>query len=311
MYLRISFPYCTTGHLHANFIKLIFECFIMKISVSLLSSYLYCSRKLFLEKVLLLEEPPKESLVLGSIRHETYDKINKTEEEIVTSITKRMYLDKIESLYKQRYLQILRKIIADNKKRLEEVNVGMLDAYKKSFPFIAEESAARASNIFSFIEENKVFGKELWERLTPKIISEIRTESDGLRLKGVIDQVHIYNEDYVPFELKTGRTPQDGVWPSHRIQIAAYSLLLQEHFKKPIKEGFVVYLDTKQKRHIAINPYMKEEVKQIVDEVISLLESRELPDFCNNENKCRKCGLKQTCYNEEEVSNLLKVRISS
>ncbi|MBI2659513.1 hypothetical protein HYX05_05440, partial [Candidatus Woesearchaeota archaeon] len=60
----------------------------MKISVSLLSSYLYCSRKLFLEKVLLLEEPPKESLVMGSIRHETYDNINKKEEEIVTSITK-------------------------------------------------------------------------------------------------------------------------------------------------------------------------------------------------------------------------------
>ena len=61
----------------------------MKISVSLLSSYLYCSTKLFLEKVLLLEEPPKESIVMGSVRHETYDSINKKEEEIVTSITKK------------------------------------------------------------------------------------------------------------------------------------------------------------------------------------------------------------------------------
>ena len=277
----------------------------MKISVSLLSSYLYCSRKLFLEKVLLLEEPPKESLVLGSIRHETYDKINKTEEGIVTSITKLMPLGNIETIYRQKYLQILRKNIADNKKRLEDVSLNMLDAYKKSFPSIAEESMTRASNIFSFIEKNKVFGKELWEKLTPKILSEIRIESEELRLKGIIDQIHVYNDEYVPFELKTGRTPSDGVWPSHRIQIAAYSLLLQEHFKKPIKEGFVVYLDTKQKRHIAINPYMKEEVKQIV-----LLESRELPDFCNNENKCRKCGLKQTCYNEGEVNNLLNVRVS-
>ena len=282
----------------------------MKISVSLLSSYLYCSRKLFLEKVLLLEEPPKESLVLGSIRHETYDKINKTEEGIVTSITKLMPLGNIENIYRQKYLQILRKNIADNKKRLEDVSLNMLDAYKKSFPSIAEESMTRASNIFSFIEKNKVFGKELWEKLTPKILSEIRIESEELRLKGIIDQIHVYNDEYVPFELKTGRTPSDGVWPSHRIQIAAYSLLLQEHFKKPIKEGFVVYLDTKQKRHIAINPYMKEEVKQIVDEVIVLLESRELPDFCNNENKCRKCGLKQTCYNEGEVNNLLNVRVS-
>ena len=282
----------------------------MKISVSLLSTYLYCSRKLFLEKVLLLEEPPKESIVMGSIRHETYDNINKKEEEIVTSITKRMDLEDIKALYKQKYLQILRKEVANNKKRLEEVNINMLDAYKKSFSFIIEESGMRANNIFSFIEANKVFGKELWEKLTPKIISELRVDSDELKLRGIIDQVHVYDNAYVPFELKTGRTPSDGVWPNHRIQIAAYSLLLQEHFNKPIKEAFVVYLDSKEKRHIAINPFMREEVKQIVDKIIALLESKELPDYCDNENKCRKCGLRQTCYNEEEVNNLLKIRIS-
>ena len=281
----------------------------MKISVSLLSSYLYCSRKLFLERVLLLEEPPKESIVLGSIRHETYDSINKKEEEIVASIKKKETLESVQTLYKKEYLKILRKSIASNKKRLEEVSINMLDAYKKSFPFIMEESSIRAINIFNFIEENNVFGEELWQKLTPKIISELRVESDELRLKGIIDQVHVYDNEYVPFELKTGRTPNDGVWPSHRIQIAAYSLLLQERFNKEIKEGFVVYLDTKEKRHIAFNPYMKQEVKQIVDEIIKLLESKELPDFCDNENKCRKCGLKATCYNEEEVNNLLKIRI--
>lgn len=282
----------------------------MKISVSLLSSYLYCSRKLFLEKVLLLEEPPKESLVLGSIRHETYDNINKTEEEIVTSITKGYDSEHILTLYKQKYLQILRKAVASNKKRLEGVNISMLEAYRKSFPFIMEESSVRANNIYNFIESNNVFGEELWQKLTPKILSELRVESDELRLKGIIDQVHVYGDEYVPFELKTGRTPSDGVWPSHRVQIAAYSLLLQEKFNKDVKEGFVVYLDTKEKRRISINPFMKHEIRQLVDEVIALLESRELPDFCSNENKCIKCGLKQTCYNEEEVNNLLKIKVS-
>src|SRR3989338_8910398 len=168
----------TTGHLHANYLNHNYKSFLMKISVSLLSSYLYCSRKLFLEKVLLLEEPPKESLVLGSIRHETYDSINKKEEEIVTSITKKATLGSIESLYKQKYMQILRKAIVNNKKRLEEANLNMLDAYKKSFSFITDEAGARASNVFSFIQSNNVYGQELWERLTPKIISELRVESE-------------------------------------------------------------------------------------------------------------------------------------
>ncbi|MBI1934940.1 CRISPR-associated protein Cas4 [Candidatus Woesearchaeota archaeon] len=280
----------------------------MKISVTLLSSYLYCSRKLFLEKVLKLEEPPKESLVMGTIRHEAYDYINKKEELIVSSIEKKIPLGEVQELYKKEYLKILRKVIVNNKLRLKEVNINMLDAYKKSFPFILEESSTRALNIFNFIEQNNVFGEVLWERLTPKIISELRVESDELRLKGIIDQVHVYDNDYVPFELKTGKMPFDGIWPSHRVQIAAYSMLLQERFNKDIKEGFVVYLDTKEKRHIAINPYMKEEVIQLVNEVIDLLESKELPDFCNNKNKCRKCGLREKCYSKGEMENLLKIR---
>ena len=281
----------------------------MKISVTLLSSYLYCSRKLFLEKVLMQAEPPKESLVMGSIRHETYDKINKNEELIVTSITKSMDFTEMQQLYKQNHLKFLRKSIADNRDRLKSVNLNMLDAYRKSFPFIMEESVTRSKNVFDFILKNNVFGDELWQRLTPKILSELRVESEGLKLKGIIDQVHVYEQDYVPFELKTGRAPDSGVWPSHRIQIAASSMLLQEKFNKPIKEGFVFYLDTKEKRHIAMNPFMKDEVRQIVSEVIGLLESRNIPDFCNNENKCMKCGLKATCYDEEKVNELLQLKI--
>mgnify|MGYP001591522124 CR=1 FL=1 len=77
---------------------------------------------------------------MGSIRHAAYDNINKKEQEIVTSITKKATLESIRALYKNEYLKILRKSIVNNKKRLENVNINMLDAYKKSFPFILEES---------------------------------------------------------------------------------------------------------------------------------------------------------------------------
>ena len=262
----------------------------MKISVTLLSSYLYCSRKLFLEKVLKLAEPPKESLVMGSIRHEIYDNINKNEEQIVINIEEKVPLEELNVIYRQKFLEFLRKAVLNNKKRLEDVKLNMLDAYKKSYPYVIEESQLRALNIFNFIEENNIFGKELWEKLTPKIISELRIESDELKLKGIVDQIHVYENEYVPFELKTGSMPQSGVWPSHRIQIAAYSMLLQEHFNKPVKEGFVYYLDSKEKRHVAMNPFMRDEVKKIVNDVISLLENNNIPDFCDHKHKCSKCG---------------------
>ena len=60
----------------------------MYISVTMLSSYLYCKRKLFLERVLGLFEPDKGALVKGSIRHKTYEEINKIEENIFKKIPK-------------------------------------------------------------------------------------------------------------------------------------------------------------------------------------------------------------------------------
>ena len=60
-----------------------------------------------------------------------------------------------------------------------------------------------------------------------------------------------------------------------------------------------------------MNPFMRDEVKKIVNDVISLLENNNIPDFCDNKNKCIKCGLKETCYNEEEVNNLIKVKVPS
>ena len=89
----------------------------MKISVSMLSGYEYCPRKLYLQYVLCITEPPKESLVLGSLRHEIYDFINKNEEGIVTSITKKLQLSNILNIYQALYLKILREKIIKNKFR--------------------------------------------------------------------------------------------------------------------------------------------------------------------------------------------------
>lgn len=278
----------------------------MKISVSMLSTYLYCPRLLFLQKVLEVEEVPKEAVVLGSIRHESFDSINKKEENLVVSLKKPTDLDYLSQLYKQAHSKLLREVIIKNKSRLKEVDVKLIEAFKKNWPNLQEEAETRAKNIFSFIEKHNIYGKELWEKLSPKIQSEFRIESDELQLKGIIDQVYVYEDNYIPIELKTGKSPKDGVWPGHRIQIGAYALMLEEKFKIPIKEGIVRYLDSKEKRQIVINPFLKEEIKNIVREVQELIENRNLPDYCHNENKCKVCSLNGVCYNDDELSIHLK-----
>jgi len=277
----------------------------MKISVSMLSSYLYCPRKLFLQQVLAIEEPPKESLVLGSLRHEIYDFINQTEEKIVMSIKEKIQYSELLLTYKKFYSKALREKVIKNKSRIKEVNLDIVGVFKKAWPLILGEAEIRAKNILEFIQKYNIYGKELWDKLTPKILSEQRVESEQLQLKGIIDRIEIYETGYVPIELKTGKMPKEGVWPGHRIQIAAYAMLLEEKFQTQVKEGFINYLDAKETRHISINPFMKEEIISLVKEIQNLLKNQTLPNYCENRNKCANCGLKATCYNEAEVEALL------
>lgn len=279
---------------------------VRRISVSMLSAYLYCKRKLFLEYVLGLFEPEKEALVKGSIRHGTYDRINKIEESIVKDITEE---DSFETIYKRYlgvYSKLLRETIIGNKYRLRKIKLPLIDAYHQIIPFFKQESELRALNLFSFIEKHRVFGEELWEKLVPKIESEFKIDSDSLELKGIVDQIEVYPEGYVPIELKTGNSPKEGVWPGHRIQLGAYALLMEERFGQEIKEGFVVYLDKQERRHIAINPFLRQEVRELKDKVRELLNSTGIPGFVGNENKCAKCGLKEQCFDEKLLKKLLK-----
>lgn len=54
-----------------------------------------------------------------------------------------------------------------------------------------------------------------------------------------------------------------------------------------------------------MNPFMREEVLNLVKEVQELLESRILPNYTDNRNKCTNCSLRRNCYDEEEMSSLV------
>lgn len=282
----------------------------MNLSVTLLSSYLYCPRKVFLEKVMGLREPPKPALLLGTVRHTTLEKGNEAEKQLIEGMTDFLSIEEITRRYQEKYLACLQETIQKYEEALRSLGVDPLTVYHKAMNSIIIEAQSRAWNTHSFMHLHKVVGKNLWESLTPKISSELRVESHKLRLKGVIDQVHHHQEKVVVWEMKTGKAPLEGVWPGHKVQVIAYALLLEEHFKKPVEEAYVHYLDTNQKRKIVINPFMKMEITQLVDEVFQLLDNRLIPDYVATKNKCKNCGLRKQCYNEEEMERKVNSLLS-
>jgi CRISPR-associated protein Cas4 len=145
----------------------------------------------------------------------------------------------------------------------------------------------------------------LWDKLTPKIESEFKIASDSLELKGIVDQIEVYPSGRVPIELKTGSMPKEGVWPGHRIQLGAYALLMEERFGKKIKEGFVHYLDPNIRRQVVINPFLRQEVKELKNKIRQMLDGKDIPAAADNENKCKKCGLREQCVDEKLLNKLL------
>ncbi|MCK4521067.1 MAG: CRISPR-associated protein Cas4 [Nanoarchaeota archaeon] len=274
------------------------------LNVSSLSSYEYCPRKLYFAYVLNIKEPYKKSTSLGTIRHETYDRINKAEEKIIKSIKKGDKEEDIKSIYKKYYREILADAIRKYKKELTELDLNLGEVFKNTWPLILEESETRASNVMNFIQMNNLYGEELWKNLTPKIESEIRIESEKLNLKGIIDQLEIYKQGIVPIELKTGKCPAEGVWPGHKLQVAAYAMLAEEKYRQEIKEGFIFYLDHKEKRHIAINPFLRQEIKDLIKKIELMLKSKEIPNIVKNQNKCKNCGIKEECYKRLKTKTL-------
>ncbi|MDO8740327.1 MAG: CRISPR-associated protein Cas4 [Candidatus Woesearchaeota archaeon] len=266
------------------------------LSVSSLSGYMYCPRKFYLSEVLKIFEAPKDVLVKGTIRHQVYDHINKNEESFIKAIKKDVNFGILVGNYKTAYSKILRNIIISNKGMIKQVNLSMEKIFRESWPLILAESEQRALNISSFIKKHNVFGEELWQMLTPKIMSEFRVESKTLMLKGIVDKVEDYADELVPYELKTGKCPNEGVWPGHKVQIGSYMLLLRESSKKSVKEGFIKYLGNNQLRQVTMNPFLEDEILKLRDEAFEVINSRTAPDFCENRNKCVKCGLREQCF---------------
>lgn len=260
------------------------------ISVTDMCAFRFCPRSLYLRLVLKLREPKKPVMVLGSIRHKVYEEANRKEEELVRQIGSDFKKQEILSMFSNAYSAILNKSVYSYIPELESLKMDKEQVAVQLQPAVAGQAAERAEEIIKFSSKTGLFGKELWESLTPKIISELSVRSDKLRLKGIVDRIEVHGSEYVPVEIKTGRAPAEGVWPDHRLQLSAYMLLLSEKFKADIKEGIVNYVASSQQRQVVMNPFMEYEVSEAVNDVFSLMEQKKVPDFCGK-GYCQVCAL--------------------
>lgn len=256
------------------------------VSVTDLSSFLYCPKLLYMQRVLGRVEKPSLPMILGAIRHSFHDLANKYEKNIVVHLPASLSQDAIAAAYSATYNNLLRAAVITRSRSLAMFEVPPFEIIDRLRPVAAEEARERAGNVFKFSAENNLSGESLWQQLSPKIITEMRVKSSPLMLRGTVDRVEVYTNTVLPIELKTGKMPRDGVWQSHRVQVAAYMMLLSETFNVPIGKAIVRYLDHGEGRTVVLNPYMELEVTELREKVSRLVSGGIMPPPCGREG----CG---------------------
>ena len=128
--------------------------------------------------------------------------------------------------------------------------------------------------------------------------------SDQLGLFGKVDCLRRRDGSYLPYEHKRGRPHRNGdgtfaPWPSDRLQIVAYAVLLEETFGQAIPEGRIRYHAAQITVRVPIDDQARADFRDAIALAQQLRESVERPPITSNERLCEKCSLAPVCLPEE------------
>src|SRR4051812_42501013 len=132
----------------------------------------------------------------------------------------------------------------------------------------------------------------------------VELSSASLGLLGKVDCLKRRDGSYLPYEHKRGQPRRHAdntpaAWPSDRLQLIAYAVLLEEAFGEPIPEGRIRYHAAKATVRVPIDEAARAELRAAIDEARRLRSSLERPPIADNERLCQRCSLAPVCLPEE------------
>ena len=152
-------------------------------------------------------------------------------------------------------------------------------------------------------DANVYAGRRLHDKLDkgPDVYA-LELASEHLGIRGKIDCVKRQSGELIAFEHKKGKSRKGKeAWPSDRLQVLAYTLLLAEYTGEDICEARIRYhADNKT---IRLRVDLEEAENEVMAAVVRAEELRsavERPPVNVSEYLCRTCSLAPVCLPEEE-----------
>jgi len=124
-------------------------------------------------------------------------------------------------------------------------------------------------------------------------------------LVGKVDALRRRDGAWVAIEHKRGRCRRDDkgtpqAWPSDRIQVIAYAVLVEEGLGEPVPQARVRYHADGVTAFVEIDEAARRDLEVAIRRARELRESLLRPPVAENENLCPRCSLAPVCLPEEE-----------
>ena len=134
--------------------------------------------------------------------------------------------------------------------------------------------------------------------------TQLELADPGLGLVGKVDAIRRRDGALIPYEHKRGRARRDDrkvaeAWPSDRLQVVAYAVLIESATGQEIAEGRVRYHADNLTVRVPIDEAARADLASAIAEARRLRESTERPPIAENDRLCARCSLAPVCLPEE------------
>lgn len=135
---------------------------------------------------------------------------------------------------------------------------------------------------------------------TPERVSLASTE---LGIQGALDVLRKRNGQLLVYEHKKGHSAGKAgareAWPSDRVQLGAYAMLVEEGTGQAISESFLKYHADNVTVRLAVDEKLRADVLAAIKRARELSATSVRPPVTDNERLCARCSLSVVCLPEE------------
>lgn len=167
--------------------------------------------------------------------------------------------------------------------------------YRYCLPAIRPVTYGMAAGIRSHKEQQareerrslRAYGLSSGER-----IYEVALRSERLGLVGKLDMaVRLEHEAIVvDYKLSPGEAG-----PHFKSQLAAYALLLEEAWERPVHRAFLYHIPDHKAEEVAMTPLLRKRVTQVISDIQKMVESERMPPPPANRARCLSCEFRRFC----------------